>query len=210
MADRKLGALLQTIESQDTIIVSEISRLGRNLMQIMGILNLCMEKKIKIISIKENYELGDNINSKVLAFAFGLSAEIERNLISQRTKEALARKKAEGALLGRPKGSQSKKLKLQGKEQLIRKLLNDGYSKSDIAKKTRHLLRHPKQICFQKNAGGIQNFFFARQSRTIFHYRRGEARGINTRSASFLYSVRNKFPTDIFNSCSTFLGDIIK
>ena len=134
LADRKLGALLQTIESQDTIIVSEISRLGRNLMQIMGILNLCMEKKIKIISIKENYELGDNINSKVLAFAFGLSAEIERNLISQRTKEALARKKAEGALLGRPKGSQSKKLKLQGKEQLIRKLLNDGYSKSDIAK----------------------------------------------------------------------------
>ena len=159
LADRKLGTLLQTIESQDTIIVSEISRLGRNLMQIMGILNLCMEKKIKIISIKENYELGDNINSKVLAFAFGLSAEIERNLISQRTKEALARKKAEGALLGRPKGSQSKKLKLQGKEQLIRKLLNDGYSKSDIAKKLGICYDTLNRFVFRKMPEEYKTFF---------------------------------------------------
>lgn len=90
LGDRKLGELLKTLGRGDTVVVSEISRLGRNLMQIMGILNFCMERLVKIIAIKENYELGDNINSKVLAFAFGLSAEIERNLISQRTKEALA------------------------------------------------------------------------------------------------------------------------
>ena len=111
IGERKLGKLLRRMKGGDTLIVSEISRLGRNLMQIMGILNTCMERGFKIIAIKENYELGDNINSKVLAFAFGLSAEIERNLISQRTKEALARKKAEGVKLGRPRGIAMNKLK---------------------------------------------------------------------------------------------------
>ena len=101
--DRKLGSLLGTVKKGDVILVSELSRLGRNLMQIMGTLNFCMESGVKIIAVKENYELGDNINSKVLAFAFGLSAEIERNLISMRTKEALARRRAEGFALGRPK-----------------------------------------------------------------------------------------------------------
>ena len=93
----------------DTLIVSEISRLGRNLMEIMSVLNLCMENGFRIVAIKENYELGDNINSKVLAFAFGMSAEIERNFISQRTKEALARKKSAGIKLGRPCGPDSLK-----------------------------------------------------------------------------------------------------
>lgn len=130
--ERKLGRLLSKMRTGDTLVVSEISRLGRNLMQIMGILNVCMEKGFKIISIKENYELGDNINSKVLAFAFGLSAEIERNLISQRTKEALARRKAEGKTLGRPKGSSMRKL--QGKEDEIKKLIYSGTPKKQIMK----------------------------------------------------------------------------
>ena len=73
-----------------------------------------------VYTIKENYELGNNINSKVLAFAFGLSAEIERNLISQRTKEALARKRAERVILGRPVGSKSAKTKLTGQEKRYR------------------------------------------------------------------------------------------
>lgn len=92
------------------------SRLGRNLLMIMGILNECMNHDIKVWTIKDNYRLGSDINSKVLDFAFGLTAEIERNIISQRTKEALARKKAEGVIFGRPKGRKSTKTKLTGQE----------------------------------------------------------------------------------------------
>ena len=102
--DRKLGKLLKRMKKGDILICSELSRLGRNLLMIMGILNECMNKDIQVWTIKDNYRLGSDINSKVLAFAFGLSAEIERNLISQRTKEALARKKAKGVVIGRPKG----------------------------------------------------------------------------------------------------------
>lgn len=94
--ERKLGKLLGKVKKGDIIICAELSRLGRNMFMIMSILNYCMENEIKVWTIKDGYKLGDDLTSKVLAFAFGLSAEIERNLISQRTKEALARKKAEG------------------------------------------------------------------------------------------------------------------
>ena len=114
---RQLGLLLRKVSKDDIIICSELSRLGRNLFMIMEILNICMTKECRVWTIKDNYRLGEDIQSKVLAFAFGLSAEIERNLISQRTKEALARKKAEGVVLGRPKGRRSSpdKYKLSGK-----------------------------------------------------------------------------------------------
>lgn len=131
---RKFGALLLHMQKGDVLIVSELSRLGRNLMQIMKILHDCMEKDIMVYTVKENYELGNNINSKVLAFAFGLSAEIERTLISQRTKEALARRKAEGQILGRPKGSKSQMRKLTGKEEEIRTLMNKKVSYSAIGR----------------------------------------------------------------------------
>lgn len=133
---RELGKLLKKVEKGDTIICSELSRLGRNLFMIMEILNICMTKECKVWTIKDNYRLGDDIQSKVLAFAFGLSAEIERNLISQRTKEALARKKAEGVVLGRPKGrlSDPEKYKLYSKTALIQELLKVGTSKRKIAK----------------------------------------------------------------------------
>ena len=114
--DRKLGKLLKKMKKDDVLICSEISRLGRNLLMIMGILNECMNRDIQVWTIKDNYRLGSDINFKVLTFALGLSAEIERNLISQRTKEALARKKAEGVILGRPKGRKSTKTKLTGQE----------------------------------------------------------------------------------------------
>ena len=130
---RKLGTLLENVNAGDIIICSELSRLGRNLFMIMEILNHCMEKDCRVWTIKDGYRLGDDIQSKVLAFAFGLSAEIERNLISQRTKEALARKKAEGVVLGRPKGSKSSHVKLSGKEEIIRDLLAHGVSQTKIA-----------------------------------------------------------------------------
>lgn len=104
---RALGKLLRRVKTGDMIICSELSRLGRNLFMIMDILYICMNKGCRVWTIKDNYRLGDDIQSKVLAFAFGLSAEIERNLISSRTKEALARKKSEGVVLGRPKGKKS-------------------------------------------------------------------------------------------------------
>ncbi|MBR2898212.1 MAG: master DNA invertase Mpi family serine-type recombinase [Fibrobacter sp.] len=134
---RELGKLLKKIKRNDTIICSEISRLGRNLFMIMEILNICMSKGCQVWTIKDNYRLGDDIQSKILAFAFGISAEIERNLISQRTREALARKKAEGISLGRPKGKKTAlcKHKLYGKENEILKLLNKGCSKKKIAQK---------------------------------------------------------------------------
>ena len=133
---RQLGALLKRVKKDDLIICAELSRLGRNLFMIMEILNICMTKECRVWTIKDNYRLGDDIQSKVLAFAFGLSAEIERNLISQRTKEALARKKAEGVVLGRPKGRKSSpdKYKLYGKRVLISELLKANVSKRKIAK----------------------------------------------------------------------------
>ncbi len=133
--ERKLGKLLSRLKKGDILICAELSRLGRNLLMIMSVLNHCMNNDVQVWTIKDNYRLGNDINSKVLAFAFGLSAEIERNLISQRTKEALARKKAEGMILGRPKGSKSKITKLSGKEAEIKDLLEKRFSKSSIARK---------------------------------------------------------------------------
>jgi len=132
--NRALGRLLNKMKKGDVLICSELSRLGRNLLMIMGVLNQCMEKDVQVWTIKDNYRLGNDINSKVLAFAFGLSAEIERNLISQRTKEALARKKAEGVILGRPKGRKSSKMKLSGQEKKIKELLENKVSQSAIGR----------------------------------------------------------------------------
>lgn len=109
---RQLGALLKKVGKDDLIICAELSRLGRSLFMIMEILSICMKKECRVWTIKDNYRLGDDIQSKVLAFAFGLSAEIERNLISQRTKEALARKRAEGGKWWHDKG---KRLRLNPK-----------------------------------------------------------------------------------------------
>jgi len=132
---RLLGSLLAGVKSGDIIICSELSRLGRSMFMIMSILNLLMINGVKIWSIKDNYRLGDTIEAKILAFAFSLTSEIERELVSQRTKEALARKRAEGVILGRPRGRKSSRLKLSGYEAEIQSLLDKNITINSIARK---------------------------------------------------------------------------
>lgn len=132
---RELGKLMKKLKPGDILIAGEISRLGRSLFMVMRILEYCMNNNVKVYTVKDGYELGDNIQSKVLAFAFGLSAEIEREMISRRTKEALAKKREEGVILGRPKGRKSGYVKLTGKAHDIKVLLDYGIPKIQIAKK---------------------------------------------------------------------------
>jgi putative DNA-invertase from lambdoid prophage Rac len=134
LSERKLGALLTSMQPDDILVVTELSRLGRSLLEVMSILHTLMERQVKVYTTKERYELGNNISSKVLAFAFSLSAEIERSMISSRTKEALARKKSEGKRLGRPKGRLSSVTKLSGKDDLIREYLEKKIPQSVIAR----------------------------------------------------------------------------
>lgn len=134
LKNRKLGALLDNLQENDILISCEISRLGRSLLEVMRILETCLNKNCQVWTLKENYRLGNDIQSKVLAFAFSLAAEIERNLISQRTKSSLANLKASGKKLGRPFSAESKKLKLSKNAQKVRNLLAKGLSKSQIAK----------------------------------------------------------------------------
>lgn len=132
--ERKLGRLLKTMHAGDTLIVTEISRLSRTLTEIMSIMGKCLEKGIILHTTKEGYTFDDTINSKVLCFAFGLVAEIERNLISMRTKEALALRKAEGKVLGRRKGSYTKtKVLIENKDNILN-YLESGKSIGEICR----------------------------------------------------------------------------
>lgn len=132
---RALGQLLKKVRKGDLIICSELSRLGRNLLMIMEILSICMKKGCRVWTVKDDYRLGDDIQSKVLAFAFGLSAEIERNLISQRTREALLRLREDGVRLGRPPGTKNKAYRLDSKASFIQHMLKNGVSKREIARR---------------------------------------------------------------------------
>ena len=134
---RRLGKLLRKIRRGDIIVCTELSRLGRSLFMIMEILSYCMKRGCRVWTVKDKYRLGEDLQSKVLAFAFGLSAEIERNLISMRTREALTRLRLEGKNIGRPAGKKTKrsKYKLHHKDSTIRRLRAQGLSYNEIAKK---------------------------------------------------------------------------
>lgn len=132
---RVLGKTIRKMKKGDLLICTELSRLGRNMLMVMGILNLCSQKGVCIQTIKDNFTLSDNINSKIIAFAFALAAEIERNLISQRTKEALAVKKLEGVRLGRPPGISKKKEEYISRSMEIQQMLDNGKSYTQVAKK---------------------------------------------------------------------------
>ena len=148
--ERKLGPLLRRMQSGDTLIVTEISRLSRTLTEIMAIMGRCLEKNIVLYSTKDGYAFDNSINSKVLAFAFGLVAEIEHNLISMRTKEALALRRAEGIRLGRPTGSKIKQQILIDHRDEIETLLRQGCS--------------VKQICRTYNVSRSAYYTFRREN----------------------------------------------
>ncbi|WP_018668082.1 master DNA invertase Mpi family serine-type recombinase [Bacteroides gallinarum] len=132
--ERKLSGVLDSMRPGDSLIVTEISRLSRTLLEIMTILNSCIKKEVILYSTKEGYVFQNDINSKVLGFAFGLMAEIERNLISMRTKEALARRKQEGKRLGRKKGDMPKmRILTENKKQLLKER-KKGTSCSELAR----------------------------------------------------------------------------
>lgn len=131
---RELGNLLCNLNADDVLLSCEISRLGRSLLEVMKILETCLNKDCQVWTIKENYRLGNDIQSKVMAFAFGLAAEIERNLISQRTKASLDSIRARGKKLGRPLSPQSEMLKTSENKKQVRKLLDLGIPKDRIAR----------------------------------------------------------------------------
>ena len=132
--DRKLSGVLNRMQRGDSLIVTEISRLSRTMLEIMTILNSCIKKEIVLYSTKEGYVFQNDMNSKVLGFAFGLMAEIERNLISMRTKEALARRRQEGVKLGRKKGTCPAMRVLRENKRLLIKDAQRGVSCSELAR----------------------------------------------------------------------------
>jgi DNA invertase Pin-like site-specific DNA recombinase len=131
--DRKIGELIEDLNSGDSIVVSELSRLGRSMLECMEILSIATQKGLKIFSVKGNWELNQSIQSKIIAMAFSMAGEIERDLISQRTKEALRAKKESGVKLGRPRGPGKSKLDVFRPE--IEALLSSGSTQRFIAKR---------------------------------------------------------------------------
>ena len=154
--NRKLGKLImKSAQAGDLVISTEISRFGRSLIMIMNVLQYFLENGVSVWTIKDGYRLGNDIQSKVLAFAFGLSAEIERQLISERTKLGLNRARQEGKQIGRKKGRKSSIYKLSSSNDYIKKQILLGRTKSSLARELgvswKTLDAHLSRIMFLKN-----------------------------------------------------------
>lgn len=128
---RKIAGIIEDLQQNDNLIVSELSRLGRSMLECMEIMSIATQKGIHLYSVKGNWQLDDSIQSKIIAMAFSMASEIERDLLSKRTSEALRSRKAAGVVLGRPKGPGKSKLDQHKSE--IQTLLNNGSTKTFIA-----------------------------------------------------------------------------
>lgn len=131
--ERKIGEIIHQLSAGDSVLLSEFSRLGRSMLECMEIIAIATQKGIKMYTVKGGWQLDDTIQSKVMAMVFSMVAEIERDLISKRTKEALQTKKANGVKLGRPKGTGKSKLDIYKVE--IEALIKNGSTKKFIAKR---------------------------------------------------------------------------
>ncbi|WP_028316665.1 recombinase family protein [Desulfatibacillum aliphaticivorans] len=152
---RKLGELVERLETGDVLLTAELSRLGRSMLEIMEILALCVEREIRVYAAKGNWSLDGTMQSKIVAMVFAMAAEIERDLISQRTKAALATRKAQGKKLGRPQGVG--RSKLDAHEAWIRELAGLGVTKKSIAEQlgtsVRNLSNWMKKHGIQRRKG---------------------------------------------------------
>lgn len=131
--NRKIESIIQGLSKDDTLIISDVSRLSRKLIDIMHLLTMCIEQRISLYSVTEGYLFKDNINSKTLAFTFGLISEIERKLISVRTKEALALTRSKGVKLGRPKGSRQMEYLMLNKERIEKEIRDENVTYGELA-----------------------------------------------------------------------------
>ncbi len=132
---RRISEVINILNKGDNLIISELSRLGRSMLEVMEILSVCNQKGVNIYAVKGNWQLNNSIQSKIVAMAYALASEIERDLISQRTKEALRVKKENGVKLGRPRGKGKSKLDQYKPE--IEALLANGATKRFVAKRYR-------------------------------------------------------------------------
>ncbi len=131
--NRKIAQILEELKEGDNLLVSEISRIGRSMLEIMEVLSIAMQKKVNVYAVKGSWQLDNSLQSKIMAMVFSMAAEIERDLISQRTREALRVLKAQGQQLGRPKGPGKSKLDAFRPE--IEALLNNGSTQKFIAQR---------------------------------------------------------------------------
>lgn len=153
---RQLARVIDALKSDDVLMVSELSRLGRSMLECMEILSVATDRGIRVYAVKGNWQLDGSLQSKVVAMAFAMAAEIERDLISQRTREALAARRKDGKILGRPKGSGKSKLDAHHAE--IEALMANGATQRFIAQRyqtteanlsrwlKKHHLRRPRQL----------------------------------------------------------------